>query len=580
MGIEPGDYRANFDYQSEKVEAEMVHELEKIEYWNQSFMARGIAEKYRDQLAYDSQIQAWRRYEAEHKGVWTVEYIENVKNIVESELCRLAFKFPNPKTGEPRNVTNGLVSSVESLLRGHLSVRRWDEQDINLLPLRNGVVNLKTRTLSPHMPGNRLTWALPYDYDFMATSKPIIDWLKEMTGDDDIVELIRAYLKAIVTGRADLHRYIELIGPGGTGKSTILRLAQALVGTRNTHTTTLDCLENSKFETASIKDKRLVMITDSDRYGGQVSTLKALTGQDTLHYEVKFQQSREGFISNALVLVAANETIQSSDYTSGLARRRISIPFTNQIPNHKQRNLISFSQDNLSGEFAEFIPGLLNWVLALSDEDMQSYLKDTTRTVPALNDMRMETLLDTNPIADWANRYLVRSPYTKTYVGIKSGNPDGQLYASYTTYASNSGTKAVSLRRFLNLLNDLLNNQLGLNIKKGRDRAGSHFCDIAVRHCSDLDPLFITPHCSTPSESSLSDTTNKDILLENISQVVQSGDGLVTDSVTAESTGTDGCDGCDGKNESSKLGEKSTTADRENFENEKSEDFTVSSILD
>ena len=72
-------------------------------------------------------------------------------------------------------------------------------------------------------------------------------------GDLGLVQLMRAYLLGIVTGRTDWQKYlVELVGPGGTGKSTFTRLATALVGMDNVHTTTLNKLEKSKFETALI----------------------------------------------------------------------------------------------------------------------------------------------------------------------------------------------------------------------------------------------------------------------------------------------------------------------------------------
>ena len=71
-------------------------------------------------------------------------------------------------------------------------------------------------------------------------------------GDRDLVQLMRAYLLGIVTGRTDWQKYLELVGAGVTGKSNFTRLATALVGQENVHTTTLKKLEKSKFETASI----------------------------------------------------------------------------------------------------------------------------------------------------------------------------------------------------------------------------------------------------------------------------------------------------------------------------------------
>ena len=42
----------------------------------------------------------------------------------------------------------------------------------------------------------------------------------------DQVQVLRAYAKAVVTRRVDLQRYLETLGPGGTGKGTSLNLSQ------------------------------------------------------------------------------------------------------------------------------------------------------------------------------------------------------------------------------------------------------------------------------------------------------------------------------------------------------------------
>ncbi len=72
------------------------------------------------------------------------------------------------------------------------------------------------------------------------------------------------------------------------------RLAFVLVGKDNAITTKLKELESNRFETAGIYGRRLVAIEEADKYGGAVSVLKAMTGQDSLRLERKGQQ-QEGF---------------------------------------------------------------------------------------------------------------------------------------------------------------------------------------------------------------------------------------------------------------------------------------------
>ena len=325
-------------------------------------------------------------------------------------------------------------------------------------------------------------------------------------GDACLVELMRAYLLGIVTGRTDWQKYLELIGPGGTGKSTFTRLATSLVGTENVHTTTLHKLEKSKFEPASIAGKKLVLINDSEKYG-DVGKLKNLTGQDSLPFEVKFKQSKGGFNPSALVVILNNKIIQSSDYTSGLARRRISIPMNNQIKSDRQKNLIEHKNGLMRGEFLPYIPGLLNWVLEMDENFATSIVKDYETNVPSLLAQKARTLVETNPIADWLDNFVVYQPEARTNIGVAKRDKDGLspfwylntdrwLYPNYCEYCHSSGTRPVSLRRFVNLLSDLGLNQLGLKISKERDRNGSYFVGLKIRGENDTEPPLITGNTS------------------------------------------------------------------------------------
>ena len=373
-----------------------------------------------------------------------------------------------------------------------------------------------------------------------------------------LVQLMRAYLLGVVTGRTDWQKYLELVGPGGTGKSTLTRLTTALIGIENVHTTTLRKLEKEKFETASIANKRLVLINDSERYAGEVGKLKNLTGQDSLPYEVKFKQSKGGFTPTAMVIVTTNEVIQSCDYTSGLARRRISIPMSNQIKSNCQKNLIEYKSGQMHGEFLEYIPGLLNWVLAMDEKSATSIVKNFEIKVPSLLAMKARTLVETNPIADWLDNFVVYDKEARTNIGVAKRDKDSNspcwfldtdrwLYANYCEYCHNSGTRPVSLRRFVTLLSDLGRNQLGLDIRRERDRYGSYFVGLKIRGVGDLEPPLITGEREV--------VTKTDSQLEN-TNVINRLWAMVIDKVTDvmdylidESLDNDECDERDSKNQ-------------------------------
>lgn len=428
-----------------------------------------LSEEYQQKLAWSAESDTFYRYESQMKGVWSQEPEVFVCGAIQAEL---------DSRGAPGLYSAGYISSIYQLMCYKLAVRQWDEQP-GLLPLQNGVLELATGQLLSHSPGYRLTCQLPYDYDPAATCEPIQDWLLEtQDGDLQRMQLLRAYLKAIVTGRTDLQRFVELVGPGGTGKSTYSRLAIALVGLQNTFITELKQLEANRFEVSGILGKRLVLIADSERSAGNVTVLKSLTGQDPLRYEQKYRQAQNGFIPNALVIVAANEPIASADYTSGLERRRLTIPFLKTVAPDHRRDLLSVTNFGMAGEFVPYLPGLLNWVLALPDAEMVHLVRNTAESVPTLAQWRAESLIGSNPLADWLDNCCVFDPEAKTYVGsaqkvrFTEGEPGNTssweeyrchntwLYASYRMFCDRVGSRAVSSRRFSELLQNLCQVQL------------------------------------------------------------------------------------------------------------------------
>ena len=130
----------------------------------------------------------------------------------------------------------------------------------------------------PHDQENYLTWGLDFDYDPNADSGPIIQWLrKTQYNDEERVQVLRAWLKACLVGKGhELQRFLGGYWSWGRGKSTFANLCCALIGNGNYASTTLNQLEQSRFEIASIKGKRLTLINDSERYGGSAQIFKAL----------------------------------------------------------------------------------------------------------------------------------------------------------------------------------------------------------------------------------------------------------------------------------------------------------------
>lgn len=480
-------------------------------------IAAELAEQYRSKLAWHDKEQVWYRYEADSPGIWGEESEIAVGAVVLAELEAMV----------GRAFGSAYVSDVTKLLKYKLLVKHWDERE-DLIPLIDGVLCKNTLELLPHSPGYHLTWSVPIRWaDRTIGCEPIKAWMLEiMKGDSacaaakadrTLVEVLRALLNCVIFSRANYQRYLEAIGPGGTGKGTFFRLASALVGDKNVFPTTLKNLEENRFELAAAAKAKLIIITEAEKYGGEVNVLKALTGEDKNRIEIKGRQQKcgDGFTFKGFVFLSANEPCQNADYTSGLERRRLSVPFTLQTPPEKRRDL--------DEEFKPYLAGLLDWVLTMPESEVRALVLNTKKTVPALAKVYGEALCDSNPMADWLDNCIIHDPGTKTYVGVDDPEKvQSWLYANYVYYIRRVNGRTISTRRYSKLLEDLCCNQLKLKgVMRGRDRNGSYFEGLRIRSDFDNDPRPITGA---------------------VTDSVTECDG----SVTAETLDSDGCDGCDG----------------------------------
>jgi putative DNA primase/helicase len=475
-----------------------------------SAIAEELGEIYRHKLAWESEYQLWRHYGAKHDGLWGIVTVETVKGLIHAHLR---------SQGLP-GFTAGYISSIENILRTDLEEIDWDEKT-DLIPLRDGVLNQLTQELKPHAPGYRFTWQLPFKWaDRSVGCKPIEEFFLKITGHQDIANVLLAICSAVVTRRADLQRFVEFIGGGGTGKSTCMAILRALAGSDNTVSSQLKHLENNQFETAKFYGKILALFPDSERWQGEVSVLKQLTGQDPIRYERKGVQQCRDFIYNGMVIISANEAPESRDLTSGAERRKLTIHLDTRVPEYQDRNLIK--------EFEPYLPGLLKRVLDIPREEVTRLVKHTDREVPALAVVKWRQLCETNPLAGWLDEKIILKSDAKTYVGQGDIEEEGRwLFANFCKYQQDNGHKnTATLKWFSKNLRDLLKNQMKADIREGRDRNGSFIEGIGLR-CL-LDPGNIYPRSVTK--------------MPFCDGLMLDGDGLVT----AETIGSAGCDGCDG----------------------------------
>lgn len=314
-----------------------------------------------------------------------------------------------------------------------------------------------------------------------------------------MVNIIRAFFKITLVG-GNVQKFLEIVGPGGTGKSTLIRLLIMFVGESNHAATDLKNLEQNRFEAATLYGKRLAVISDSSRYGGEVSVLKAITGGDPVRHERKNQQQSGSFLYDGTVVIASNEAIQSTDYSSGLARRRLPVAFINKVTDEDKTKWRK--QGGIERAMQSELSGLLNWVLAMSDDDLNATLSGINGS---LSVSQRQHMVETNKLAAWIDDNLVIIDQQVLHIGgssaaLKNGididdNANTKLYPNYARWCTENGVQAIAVQRFTNNLLDV-SEHCKLPIKKlSRDNIGNRVSGFKIRSISDFKA--VTPITKT-----------------------------------------------------------------------------------
>jgi len=440
----------------------------------QSIAAQKIAKLIKNRYAFCGKALAWYRFETYYWRPCSMSEVDGeVTKLIELGTGDIGFSI-------------GYARGVFDLLKKN-DLIRLPERVPGVIPFKNGLLDLSKRQLIPATPENASTWVLPCDYAVNAQCPNFLKWLNICVDSDvDTIQLLRSWTNAVLIGRPSLQIFLHIIGPAGTGKSTFGRLIFKIVGTENATTTTLRQLETNRFEAANIHGKRVVMIEEADRYGGSVSVLKSMTGQDPLRLERKNQQQSGSFIFDGQTILMSNERFITSDNTSGIERRRITVEFK-----HRTTPAERAAWNAQGGEDAilyKEIPGIINWALRLSDQEVEEIFKKIPERVRKAN---LEAARTNNPMIDWMLTNLVPCEESFVQVGIKQEvRVDGEvsykdaavrLYPNYLTWCLQNGRESLSIQRFTSVLKDVAESY-NVTIQKKREKSGVKIFGLRIRH--------------------------------------------------------------------------------------------------
>ena len=258
-----------------------------------------------------------------------------------------------------REVTPAQIDQVFKLV--HLRARRKTpaefDANANLVVFNNGVLRVKQRKVVEFSPTHLCRTRIPHEYNPKATCPRFDQFLSEVL-PPEYHPLIEEILGCVLVGDNRHEKLILMVGPGGNGKSVLLKVATALVGAENAAHVPLQELVDQQFYRAELIGKRLNVYADIEQISPrQQGILKALVSGDRILADRKYRDP-VSFSNHAVMIFSCNELPDLGGKTYSIQRRLIVIPFRKTFSGEEaDKELI----DKLTTPME--IPGLINRAL-------------------------------------------------------------------------------------------------------------------------------------------------------------------------------------------------------------------------
>ncbi|MDU4661279.1 MAG: primase-like DNA-binding domain-containing protein [Enterobacter hormaechei] len=437
-----------------------------------------VHEHYGEALAVDANGQLLSRYE---NGIW--------KNIPAATFSRnVADLFQRLRAP----FSSGKIASVVETLK--LIIPQQDTPARRLIGFRNGVLDTQSGLFSPHSKSQWLRTLCDVDFtppvegETLETHAPNFwRWLDRAAGKNPQKrDVILAALFMVLANRYDWQLFLEVTGPGGSGKSILAEIATLLAGEDNATSADIDTLEDPR-KRASLIGFSLIRLPDQEKWSGDGAGLKAITGGDAVSVDPKYQNPYSTHIP-AVILAVNNNPMRFTDRSGGVSRRRVIIHFPEQIaPEERDPQL----RDKIARELAVIVRQLMQ---KFSDPmTARALLQSQQNSDEALSIKR-----DADPTFDFCG-YLEMLPQTSgMFMGNASIVPRNYrkyLYHAYLAYMEANGYRNVLSLKMFGLGLPMMLKEYGLNYEKRHTKQGIQ-TNLSLKEESYGDWL---PKCDEPA---------------------------------------------------------------------------------
>jgi len=299
---------------------------------------------------------------------------------------------------------------------------------------KNGLLDVRRKKILPPTPEYFTTNAINMEHDPDApTPKRWLRFLNDvLPGDADCQRLIKWWFGYCLTVDTRQQKILYIKGAPRSGKGTMLRILQRLVGPQNYGTMRFDALEKGS-ALSSMVDKSILAFPDIRLDGRKsqsaiIESLLSISGEDEIYIDVKHKDPLSVKLNTRIILVS-NDLIKLVDSSGALTNRLLLCNLTESFLGREDLSL----EDDLVKE----LPGIMNWAI----EGWHELQQNGKFIQPASAQPLLELFgAQASPVREFVSEYC--------HIGHDKAVPKEDLYIAWKVWCENSGHRSGAKNTF------------------------------------------------------------------------------------------------------------------------------------
>lgn len=316
------------------------------------------------------------------------------------------------------------------------------QSDPALIAFKNGVLDVRTMVLRDFEETDVIPNLIPHDWDENAECADVDNVLLKMAcGESDILESLMEVFGMCMYRSSEFTQSAILLGEGSNGKSTYIRMIQALLGKENISSLDMAML-GKQFHTGQLAGKLANLgddISNEFQRGDLLAVFKKVVDGNRIYADVKGIEGFE-FEPYTMLVFSANEFPRLADYTDGMLRRIFPIEFN-----------AKFSKTD-----ADYDPRISKKITTekacqrmalLGVMGLQQVFENNGFTPNTASNRRVEEIIESNDtVFSWSRENGWTTSTLEGAVGVT-------LYSEYKHWCTDSGLQPVSRNKFTRQIN-------------------------------------------------------------------------------------------------------------------------------